>query len=417
MSATGYLSVGSRTVSLLENGVRPELLAAFHPDMLQKRMEPWDDVYDIPVIEFRAPGRQVADRLDLMGINRELVLAMLDHQLAEEHKSLAYGFFPFELPLATDEQLAANREFLASLDASAWVGHVARSSSAPDDKEGNFQVPVPGSWSWLLREVKAWDPWYALRIVLLALPDADVVLDISDPVQTGILTEDHGRVTGTRPETGSSARPGMPLIVLTEGRTDSEFIGGAVRVLYPHLSDLVRFLDYERKPEGGAAALRRMTASFAAAGVANRVVAVFDNDAAAADARRSLDETRLPANIRVLSYPDIDLARNYPTLGPPASGSPGGSADLSDVNGLAGSIELYLGRDVLERDDGTLCPVQWTSYLDGVRGYQGEVTDKQRIHQAFRAKYQQARRSPESAAGQDWDGMRLIIDAISSSFG
>jgi hypothetical protein len=34
-----------------------------------------------------------------------------------------------------------------------------------------------------------------------------------------------------------------PLIVLTEGTTDAEFRRMAFAVLYPHLTDLVRFLD------------------------------------------------------------------------------------------------------------------------------------------------------------------------------
>jgi hypothetical protein len=43
------------------------------------------------------------------------------------------------------------------------------------------------------------------------------------------------------------------MIVLTEGKTDAEFLGAALTLLYPHLTDLVRFLDYERRPEGGSA--------------------------------------------------------------------------------------------------------------------------------------------------------------------
>ena len=40
------------------------------------------------------------------------------------------------------------------------------------------------------------------------------------------------------------------MVVLTEGRTDAEFLAAALAVLYPHLTDLVRFLDYERRRDG-----------------------------------------------------------------------------------------------------------------------------------------------------------------------
>lgn len=405
----GSLRVGQISVPLSKSGVSPELLAAFHPDMLQERIVPWDDTYDDRVVEFRAPARQVARRLDLMGIDRDAVLSLLDSQLAEEIESLDYDDFPRYLPLASAQELEENRDFLRSLTAGAWVELVGRSSPMPAT-HGEF-FPVPGSCSWLMKEVEDWNELHALRIILLALPDAEVVLDISDLIAFKRVTN-QGKVSLSSLGVAWSHPPlGAPLIVLTEGRTDSEFIGAAVHVLYPYLSDLIKFLEWERRPEGGVSALKRMTISFGAAGVANRIVAIFDNDTAAADVLRSLDLTSLPANIRVLRYPDLDLARHYPTLR-----SPEGSMDVSDVNGLAGSIELYLGRDVLELDGGSLCPVQWKSFINGMQRYQGEITHKRKIQDAFRDKCKQALCVPEKVTEQDWDGMRSIIEAILSSF-
>jgi hypothetical protein len=80
--------------------------------------------------------------------------------------------------------------------------------------------------------------------------------------------------------------------------------------------------------------------AFLATGITNRVIALFDNDTAAQEARRALANVSIPENIAVLAYPALDLLRDYPTLGP------GGLTSL-DVNGLAASIELYLGKDVL----------------------------------------------------------------------
>jgi hypothetical protein len=158
-----------------------------------------------------------------------------------------------------------------------------------------------------------------------------------------------------------------------------------------------------------------MIRAFAAAGIANRIVAVFDNDTAAADAMRKLDRQQLPPQIQIMRYPDLDLAKAYPVLGPPAPGSPADTLPVADVNGLAGSIELYLGTDVLIQPDGTLRPVRWTSYIPAMDRYQGQVVDKGTIHRAFRAKLKAARETPGHADRQDWSGLSLIIDSICAS--
>lgn len=69
-----------------------------------------------------------------------------------------------------------------------------------------------------------------------------------------------------------------------------------------------------------------------------------------------------------MRFPDTALAAAYPTVGP------SGFAEL-DVNGLAGGIELYLGREALSCE-GTLRPVRWQGYVEAAKRYQGEVEGK-----------------------------------------
>jgi hypothetical protein len=116
-----------------------------------------------------------------------------------------------------------------------------------------------------------------------------------------------------------------------------------------------------------------------------------------------------------MRYPRLELAANYPTLGPPTTEQPEGSLALADVNGLAGSIELYLGKDVLTGEDGTFYPVQWKSFIPGMSRYQGEVVNKEKVHESFRAKYAAAQENRDHIEGQDCEGVRLIIDAIRSA--
>jgi len=244
-----------------------------------------------------------------------------------------------------------------------------------------------------------------------------VCLDITDLEEEGWSSDSQRDTLASGAVAHITGMSGMhaPVVVLTEGRTDAEFLSTALKMLYPHLTDLIRFLDYEQKAEGGAGALVRMVRAFAAAGIVNRIVAVFDNDSAATDALRVLDFPNLPGRLQVLQYPAIALASEYPTLGPPSQVSPAGSVSIADVNGLAGSIEMYLGRDVLVTSDGELRPVQWKSYISSLRQYQGEVVDKSNIHDAFRAKCALASREPKVISVQDWEGLRLIIDAICSA--
>ena len=87
-----------------------------------------------------------------------------------------------------------------------------------------------------------------------------------------------------------------------------------------------------------------------------------------------------------------------------------------DVNGLAGSLELYLGRDVLADSNGELSPVLWTGYQRKLRSYQGELLDKQRILEDFKKKLAICEANQRQINSYDWEGVRAIIDAMRTAF-
>lgn len=412
----GCLFVGSIPVCD-GRAVRELELAIFRDDMLRVWRAPAEHYRELvaadgpflEAAEFRAPGRMIADRLDLMGITPPRVLATLKRTLKKSR--------PF-----------------TGHDADAWSPQdwIDRLAATPETDEEFIDTRTPGKRGWLLQLLTSehdWDIRYILRAVLLAFPDAEVSLDVTWRSQyrwAGLYA---------RKFTGKNRAPGLlslaseaqnivrgeatthsPIVVLTEGRTDSDFLSVALEILYPHLTDLVRFLDYERKPEGGASSVLRMARAFAAAGIANRVIAVLDNDTAAADEIRAFSRNQFPAYIRIMQYPDLELARSYPTFGPPTAEFPDKTIAMADVNGLAASVELYLGQDVLATQDGSLRPVQWKAFIAGMGRYQGEVTGKRDIHEAFRTKADAARRDPSVISQQDWNGMRLILDALLEPF-
>jgi hypothetical protein len=204
-----------------------------------------------------------------------------------------------------------------------------------------------------------------------------------------------------------------PLVVLTEGSSDSQLLTEAIRVTHPHLMRFLRFMDFDSGAEGSASNLVKLVRSFAGAGIANRVLALADNDTAAHDALDKLKREVLPDGYRVMHYPELPLLRRYPTLGPQLA-----DPVLMDVNGKAGSLEMYLGRDVLTVD-GELVPVQWIGYVKGQKSYQGAISaaEKKRIQDAFRKKVEATLHDPSMRQTQDWSGVEAIVWAILSAFG
>jgi hypothetical protein len=375
MSSYGYLRVGDVLVSDLRNGVGDDLLAAFRGDMFQTRRvseyqyyvvennyEYSDEDKDqqIDVLEFRAPARVIADRLDMVGVTGEVVLDFLNQQFADlDTDAERFDRYGIQLPDDVSAELAEERAYMSAMTAEIWVDTLA--NSADDSHEPNQRQL--GSRAWLLDQLYAWETTYALRIIVLAFPESEVILDVTDLVDSGDMGS--GSVASLPADAvaaiGTVSGMHAPVVVLTEGSTDAEFLKAGLHVLYPHLTDVLRFLDYEaeRRPEGGVSALSRMVRAFAAAGIANRIVAVFDNDAAAIEVTQALDCANLPSKVRVIHYPDSELGRSYPTLGPPNADSPMNSIALANINGLAASIEIYLGEDVLSGTDGTFFPIQW----------------------------------------------------------
>lgn len=171
------------------------------------------------------------------------------------------------------------------------------------------------------------------------------------------------------------------IIILTEGKTDVEFISKSIEKLFPHLKNYYHFIDFEEykvKIESSASALVKLTTSFAAAKVKHPIIVLFDNDTTGLKEMKKLSSMTLPPNIRILKYPDITLAKKYPTIGP------SGKKNMN-VNGFACSIEMYFGIDVLTKDN-ELIPIQWKGFEDNEKKYQGEIVDKNYVQETFRNK-------------------------------
>ena len=148
-----------------------------------------------------------------------------------------------------------------------------------------------------------------------------------------------------------------------------------------------------------------MVKSFSGAGVINKVVAVFDNDTAAHAALKGLQKATIAKNIKIFTLTEIELLMNYPTIGP------SGMAPLN-INSLAGSIEMYLGKDVLSDEEGNYYPIQWTGFDSGLRKYQGEITEKSLVQKKFEEKLECCKKDKNMMANFDWSGIKTILEGI-----
>jgi hypothetical protein len=165
-------------------------------------------------------------------------------------------------------------------------------------------------------------------------------------------------------------------------------------------------MDFEgARVGGGAGNLANIVKAFAGAGIVNKIIAIFDNDTAGEAAIQGLRTLRMPKSIKVQKLPDFPPLRSYPTIGP--SGS-----TIMNVNGMAASIELYLGVDVLTEDTGEIAPVQWTGYDAGLKKYQGEVLFKDRIQERFRQRLAMCRDDPGLIDQTDWSGLRQVLSSL-----
>lgn len=254
-----------------------------------------------------------------------------------------------------------------------------------------------------------------LRFLIRAVVEAcgfnsNFQLDLSEVVSSGYYDIADRVAEDARVELTSDYPVNTKVIVLTEGMTDRRVLEASLRLLYPHLSEYYSFMDFEgANAPGGAGQLVNTVKAFAGAGIANRVIALFDNDTAARAALRGLGGVTLHPSMRVLQYPSIAVASNYPTSGP------SGFVHM-DVNGLAGSLELYFGEDVLRRTDGTFAPVHWRGFDHAVRAYQGEIENKGSLQDKFHQKLVAAVADSQLIQTQDWTGIRAILDMVRQAF-
>jgi hypothetical protein len=316
----------------------------------------WGDAYENEkgTFEFKGYRQKVKvcrDRLEIFGVSFKK--AKKDFQQAKKISGQE-GFYNFSLSGITyDQYLAEIKSIIDSKEITYDQLNVNFRESLTSGELGVYGLSLDAH----------------LHSILSVLSDNDFVeYDLTDVINGGWVEEDQAKYVDYE-----------KIIILTEGKSDVEFISKSIEKLYPHLKEYYHFIDFdEYKVESSASALVKLITSFAAANVKHPIIALFDNDTAGLKEMKKLTSKSVPPNIKILKYPDITIAKKYPTVGPTGK-------KKMNVNGLACSIEMYFGVDVLTRNN-ELIPIQWKGFEEKEKKYQGEISDKNYVQETFRKK-------------------------------
>lgn len=240
--------------------------------------------------------------------------------------------------------------------------------------------------------------WDVFRVILEAFEDEEEVdLDYTDLYKGGWC--------GEYPEEKDFSVP--KTIVLTEGNSDAMIISESMKLLYPYMSKFYSFIDFQNYyVQGSTNWLTHYLKAFIAAGIQNRIVAIYDNDAAGLSELKVIENIDLPNNVKVMHLPDLEICVNYPTVGP--SGE-----QIENINGYASSIEMFLGKDVL-CPDGKFEPIRWIAFNEQLGTYQGAIIEKRAVQKRFEAKKKKAQEEGVNRA--EWEEMDLLLNKIFYAF-
>ena len=372
--------------------------------------------FPTPLCNTAAPAATARDRLELKGITRDVAESIFDLELKRKIRHLERQAQD-GTPALTEGELP----LLKGLTSDAWVQGLQHIVTEQPSPIRPADLPLEDASLELLDYMRmTWNGYFGfpsydirafLRFIVDLVPgDTLCVYDMSDLGAIEFEDNIERLVDYAEQLIDEDFLARQRTIVLTEGKTDRQYLMRSLNVLRPHLRDYFHFFDFDsRKLGGGAGELANLVRAFVAADVKHRILALFDNDTAGRSALASLHLDTLPDNVQIRHYPELVFAREYPTLGP------SGTASMN-VNGMACSIELYLGSEVLREADGALTPVQWQGFDQKQESYQGTIRNKSRIARAFERKLEDCERSPENNDSYDWIGIEAIILTMTSAF-
>lgn len=378
---------------------------------------------DEKAIQYINSAGNIRDRLNVMGFTLEKVKQRFEESKAESLNQLNEYIEDktFNDSPRMNDSLALQKEILEKSSFDDFIEaakEIFENNYGFDVKKENLPVDINPIIPYLLdhgygleRFPYDYDQRTLLRALLEATSPEDLITyDITELVENGYYEEEptdvYDEVIGNLTY---DYEIGDKYLILTEGTSDIHILRDSLKLLYPHLTGYYSFMDFgASNASGSASALVASIKSFVGADIKNKVIALFDNDTAAESAISGLSKTKIPPNIKIKQYQNVEIAQNYPTIGPT------GITNM-DINGLAGSIEMYLGADVLKQEE-SFMPIQWKGYDSKLKKYQGEIIDKTKIQKDFKKKIKECEHDRNKIKHENWKEMHELLQMIFNTF-
>lgn len=373
-----------------------------------------DPEYEYKNIIYQSDVKTIKTRLNIMGFN----LKTLEHHFSRSKK--------YKLDNFDEEDEKISKVHLSEfLDDFNFDNYLATLKKIYDKKIDFFENGNSLDYQklekiknknpyikYILEEVEYLDDRvdidyrFYLRGFLEKLDDnIEIFLDVSDLINGGYYDE-NAKITE------QSLSQNDKTIIFTEGKYDTFVIKKSMELLYPQYVKYFSFLDIElSKLELGADRIITYLKSFISAGIINKVIVLFDNDAEGNFCKQKLLKLKhIPNNFCIKTYPDIKIAKNYPTICPTR-------IEKLNVNGSACSIELYLCKNVLKKQD-QFIPIQWKSFNDNVGKYQGSFSDENKgeIQRKYSTILKECEKNRKYINKYNFDNMKILLEDIFTAF-
>jgi hypothetical protein len=435
MGSYSSFRIGSFEIYSVKNDIDPLLMTLFRPfekrvfastfgASAADRLGDGDDPHEpLTVVRYETTAGVMRDRLDLMGYSIDLARDAFERGRLRGCEDRAALYEKYRDDAILSDYADRELETLGRLTLDDWLlgfrfileNQLVRPHHLRRDLyDAGYPFPV-GYMLGRSQEEFLGFPVFDSRLFLRAAlegvdPSETVSQDLTDLIAGGWFDSEDDVVAHADYLITADFSTTQRIIVLTEGSSDKRALEAVLLIRRPHLVDYFSFIDFdELRVPGGAASVINFVKAFVGAGVVNRVIAILDNDTAAKSAMRSLKGITLPSTVRIIHLPEMERLRRYPTLGPTGISE-------TDINGLAASLELYFGEDVLSGEDGQPAPVQWRGFDDAVKQYQGEVLTKAALQERFAQKLRREREGLPSSPASDWSGIDAVLDAVCGAF-
>jgi len=235
------------------------------------------------------------------------------------------------------------------------------------------------------------DGFYYRTLLESCNKNALVIQDITEVVNAGYYKPEEEIIKNQK-----------KITILTEGTSDINIISKSIQLLYPHLFDYYNFKDFKiSSASGNAHQLFLEIKSLIAINHKGKIVALFDNDGEGLKWFDELKKIKIPENFVVLTYPDIALLENYPSE----------NNTNENFNGVAGSIEMYLGKDILQ-EEGKFIPIELSTQSIP----QGAIKYKSNLQKKYLKKISKCKKDSTKIEEFDWNDMKLLLNKVFQAF-